>query len=169
MGVLLPDVRGRRVTPWTVPGHRLSAPETPLWARVAPQLPLAAPEPPPHGQNAPYARTRQCRTIRTMGALEDQQPDDDTAADSETCGECGHSDDTVRDLGLRLPYLVCDPCFDDLVATRTAAAVLPLSRILDDVLTGQDPPAAGRRSDTWRRTAPADDEPGPTAREDRPA
>lgn len=108
-----------------------------------------------------------------MGALEDQQPDDDTAADtaadSETCGECGHSDDTVRDLGLRLPYLVCDTCFDDLVATRTAAAVLPLSRILDDVLTGTDPPAAGRRSDTWRRNPPATDEPGPFAREDRPA
>ncbi|EFL29445.1 hypothetical protein SSOG_09159 [Streptomyces himastatinicus ATCC 53653] len=104
-----------------------------------------------------------------MGALEDQQPDDASTAAAETCRECGHADPTVRDLGLRAPYPLCDPCFNDLVATRTLGGPLPLSRILDDVLTGTDPLEAGRRSDTWRRNSPAPDEPGPSAREDRPA
>lgn len=100
-----------------------------------------------------------------MGTPGEQQD----AATAGTCGECGHSDDTVRSLGLRIPYDLCDPCFDDLVATRTLAGPLPLSRILDDVLAGADPLEAGRRSDTWRRTAPPDDEQDPPAREDQPA
>ncbi|MGW5691515.1 hypothetical protein ACWEWX_11290 [Streptomyces asiaticus] len=83
------------------------------------------------------------------------------AAARGTCGECGHVDDTVRTLGLKIPYDLCDPCFAELTAIRNAAEVLPVSRILDDVLTGQDPLEAGRRSDTWRRTAPADDKPDP--------
>ncbi|MFJ2202415.1 hypothetical protein [Streptomyces violaceusniger] len=97
--------------------------------------------------------------------------DDDTATTAAVCGECGHTDDTVRDLGLRIPYPLCDPCFDDLVAARTLAGPLPLSRILDDALTAADPLQAGRRSDTWRRTAPEPDEPGPAEepREDQSA
>ncbi|WP_448334023.1 hypothetical protein [Streptomyces sp. DSM 41534] len=101
-----------------------------------------------------------------------EQPDnadDDTDTTAAVCGECGHSDDTVRDLGLRIPYLLCDPCFDDLVAIRTASGPLPLSRILDDALTATDPLQAGRRSDTWRRTAPEHDEPADSEREDRTA
>ena len=106
---------------------------------------------------------------QNMAASEDhQQPTDDTTT-TKACGECGHSDDTVRDLGLQIPYGVCTPCFDDLVATRTLAGPLPLSRVLDDVLAGTDPLEAGRRSDTWRRNGPADDEQDPPAREDQPA
>ncbi|MFD8384315.1 hypothetical protein ACFV2X_38335 [Streptomyces sp. NPDC059679] len=102
-----------------------------------------------------------------MGASENEQQLDDGAADA-TCDECGHTDDTVRDLGLKQPIALCDPCFDDLKATRTLAGPLPLSRVLGDVLTGADPLEAGRRSDTWRRTAP---DPGPTEepREDQSA
>ena len=85
-----------------------------------------------------------------MGAPENQQP-----TSAGTCSECGHTDDTVRDLGLKTPIALCDPCFDDLKATRTLAGPLPLSRILGDVLAGADPLQAGRRSDTWRRNAPA--------------
>lgn len=102
-----------------------------------------------------------------MGTPGEQQPTSDGTA-AAVCGECGHADSTVRDLGLRLPYLLCDPCFDDLVATRALAGPLPLSRVLDDVLAGTDPLEAGRRSDTWRRNPP-DDEQDPPAREDRPA
>ncbi|MFJ1992992.1 hypothetical protein [Streptomyces asiaticus] len=107
-----------------------------------------------------------------MGTRGDHhQPDhtDDDTSPAVVCGECGHSDDTVRDLGLKTPILLCDPCFDDLVATRTLAGPLPLSRILDDVLTGQDPLEAGRRSDTWRRNAPEPDQPADSEREDRTA
>lgn len=86
-----------------------------------------------------------------MGASENQQPADGTAV--ATCDECGHTDDTVRDLGLKTPIALCDPCFDDLKATRALAGPLPLSRVLGDVLAGADPLQAGRRSDTWRRTA----------------
>lgn len=95
-------------------------------------------------------------------------PGEQPATAAAACGECGHTDDTVRDLGLKIPYLLCDPCFDDLVATRTLAGPLPFSRILDDALTGMDPLEASRRSDTWRRTAP---EPEPTKepREDQSA
>ena len=106
-----------------------------------------------------------------MGTRGDHdQPDntDDTTTPPAVCSECGTADDTVRDLGLRTPIQLCDPCFDDLVATRTLAGPLPLSRVLDDVLTGADPLEAGRRSDTWRRTAP-DDGPSEDVREDRPA
>jgi hypothetical protein len=95
--------------------------------------------------------------------------DDDTTTPAAVCSECGHSDSTVRDLGLKIPYDLCDPCFDDLVAIRTAAGPLPLSRILDDALTGTDPLQAGRRSDTWRRTTPQPDEPAADEREDRTA
>jgi hypothetical protein len=103
-----------------------------------------------------------------MGASGDQQPaSTSTSTADETCGECGHTDDTVRDLGLKIRYALCDPCFEDLVTVRTVAGPLPLSRVLDDVLVGTDPPAAGRRSDAWRRTAPAEPEPG--TREDRTA
>jgi hypothetical protein len=102
-----------------------------------------------------------------MGTPGEQQPTSDATA-AAVCGECGHSDSTVRDLDLKAPYLLCDPCFDDLVATRTASAVLPLSRVLDDVLAGTDPLEAGRRSDTWRRNAPAEPDP-PAQQEDQPA
>ena len=95
-----------------------------------------------------------------------QQPDTETAA--EACDECGHCDDTVRTLGLRIPYNLCDPCFAELTTIRTMAGPLPLSRVLDDVLHGTDPLQAGRRSDTWRRTAP-DPEPAEEPREDRTA
>ncbi|MGY0065181.1 hypothetical protein ACWY4P_53675 (plasmid) [Streptomyces sp. LZ34] len=101
-----------------------------------------------------------------MGASENQQPADSAAA--AACDECGTADDTVRDMGLRTPIQLCDPCFDDLIAIRTLAGPLPLSRVLDDVLTGADPLEAGRRSDTWRRTAPAA-EPADDEREDRTA
>ncbi|MGP3984970.1 hypothetical protein [Streptomyces sp. KR80] len=54
------------------------------------------------------------------------------------CGECGRADDgTVRDLGLRIPYALCDSCFRDLVATRTLAEPLPLSRVLEDLADGR--------------------------------
>ncbi|WP_030186274.1 hypothetical protein [Streptomyces capuensis] len=85
-----------------------------------------------------------------MGASENQQP-----TSANMCAECGHTDNTVRDLGLKTPLALCDPCFDDLKATRTLAGPLPLSRVLDDALLGADPLEAGRRSDTWRRNAPA--------------
>lgn len=101
-----------------------------------------------------------------MGASENQQPADSTAA--ATCDECGHGDDTVRDLGLKQSIPLCDPCFGDLVATRTLAGPLPLSRVLDDALHGADPLQAGRRSDTWRRNAP-DPEPVEESQEDRTA
>ncbi|MFH8813054.1 hypothetical protein ACH4GZ_38645 [Streptomyces hygroscopicus] len=99
-----------------------------------------------------------------MGTPGEQQP----AAVGGTCGECGHVDDTVRSLGLKIPYDLCDPCFDDLVAARTLAGPLPLSRVLDDALRGADPLQAGRRSDTWRRNAP-EPEPDDDEREDRSA
>lgn len=99
-----------------------------------------------------------------MGTPGEQQP---TAADG-TCGECGHVDDTVRSLGLKIPYDLCDPCFAELTAIRNVAEVLPVSRILDDVLTGQDPLEAGRRSDIWRRNAP-EPEPAEEPREDQSA
>ncbi|GHJ34292.1 hypothetical protein ACFV4E_22775 [Streptomyces hygroscopicus] len=99
-----------------------------------------------------------------MGTPGEQQP----AAVGGTCGECGHADDTVRDLGLKIPYPLCDPCFDDLVAARTLAGPLPLSRVLDDAFHGADPLEAGRPSDTWRRTSPQP-EPTDDEREDRPA
>lgn len=101
-----------------------------------------------------------------MGAPENQQPAS-RAADA-TCGECGHTDNTVRDLGLKQPIALCDPCFNDLTATRTLAGPLPLSRVLGDVLTGADPLDAGRRSDTWRRNAP-EPEPADVPREDQSA
>ena len=104
-----------------------------------------------------------------MGTPGDDQPPDAEGTPPAVCGECGHTDDTVRDLGLKTPALLCDPCFDDLVATRTLAGPLPLSRVLDDVLTGTDPLDAGRRSDTWRRTAPTAEEPVDTEPEDRTA
>jgi hypothetical protein len=104
-----------------------------------------------------------------MGTRGDHQQPTDDATPPATCGECGHADDTVRDLGLKTPIPLCDPCFDDLIATRTLAGPLPLSHILDDVLTGMDSLQAGRRSDTWRRNPPDDDQPGPTARDDLPA
>jgi hypothetical protein len=104
-----------------------------------------------------------------MGTPGDNQQPADTSATAAVCGECGHTDGTVRSLGLKIPYELCDPCFDELRAIRAVAEVLPISRVLDDVLTGTDPLEAGRRSDTWRRNPPAVDEPGPATREDRPA
>ncbi|CAM5502980.1 MULTISPECIES: hypothetical protein [Streptomyces] len=105
-----------------------------------------------------------------MGTPGEQQPAASAAANG-TCGECGHTDDTVRDLGLKIRYALCDPCFAELTAIRTVAEVLPVSRVLDDVLTGMDPLEAGRRSHTWRRNAPESDEPGPAGepREDQSA
>lgn len=108
---------------------------------------------------------------QSMGARGDHdQPDntDDTTTPPTVCSECGTANDTVRDLGLKTPYALCDPCFDDLTATRMLAGPLPLSRVLDDALHGADPLQAGRRSDTWRRTAP-DDGPVEEPREDRTA
>lgn len=95
--------------------------------------------------------------------------DDDTATTAAVCGECGHTDDTVRSLGLKIPYDLCDPCFAELTAIRTVAEVLPVSRILDDVLHGADPLQAGRRSDTWRRATPEPAEPAEEPREDQSA
>ncbi|MBH5334692.1 hypothetical protein IHE55_07755 [Streptomyces pactum] len=43
----------------------------------------------------------------------------------------------MRDLGLRVRYGLCDPCFTDLVAARTLSGPLPLSRILDDLPGGE--------------------------------
>lgn len=104
----------------------------------------------------------------TAGNSNGHQQPADTGAAVAACSECGSIDDTVRDLGLKHPIWLCDPCFDDLVATRTLAGPLPLSRILDDALHGTDPIEAGRRSDTWRRHAP-DDGTAEEPREDRTA
>lgn len=104
-----------------------------------------------------------------MGASGEQKTDTGSTGNAASCHECGHVDDTVRDLGLRTPIALCDPCYDDLTAHRTLAGPLPLSRILDDALTGTDPVQAGRRSDTWRRNAPEPGEPADSERKDRTA
>lgn len=99
-----------------------------------------------------------------MGTRGEQQP-----AAGGTCSECGHVDETVRSLGLKIPYDLCDPCFAELTTIRTVAEVLPVSRILNDALHGADPLEAGRRSDTWRRNAPEPDKLAADERKDRSA
>ena len=103
-----------------------------------------------------------------MGTRGEQQQPADGGTPPPVCDECGYADDTVRSLGLKVPYDLCDPCFAELTTIRTLAGPLPLSRVLDDALHGADPLEAGRRSDTWRRTTP---EPEPTEepREDQSA
>ncbi|MCZ4124461.1 hypothetical protein [Streptomyces sp. H39-S7] len=55
------------------------------------------------------------------------------SADLAACDECGRTDRTVRDLGLRAPLALCDACFHALLEVRVNRQPLPLSRILDDV------------------------------------
>ncbi|MCM2417467.1 MULTISPECIES: hypothetical protein [unclassified Streptomyces] len=55
------------------------------------------------------------------------------SADLAACDECGRTDRTVRDLGLRAPLALCDTCFRALLEVRVRRQPLPLSRILDDV------------------------------------
>lgn len=116
----------------------------------------------------PHTASAHHQSMGTRGDHDQPDNTNDTTTPPAVCSECGTADDTVRDLGLKIPYALCDPCFDDLVATRTLAGPLPLSRVLDDALLGADPLQAGRRSDTWRRNAP-DDEPPAATREDLPA
>ncbi|MDF9811269.1 hypothetical protein [Streptomyces sp. SPB162] len=55
------------------------------------------------------------------------------SVDLAACDECGRTDRTVRDLGLRAPLALCDACFRTLLEVRVNRQPLPLSRVLDDV------------------------------------